>query len=399
MKAANSHAAMSHSGPPTGRLAISVGLLGVVAMAPVSAQGTTARVVDGVRIVENPARRTASTTFALASRPSLDLGGLKTNPDHEFKANGGYLLSVQLSGGRHAVIDETRIHFFDPTGTHTGLTGRKGGGPGEFQQITGICRTRGDTLVVNDPTNGRVTVVDANGRIVRSLSVGHAELPWGGGCFEDGTFVVVVSAPSMGTDRYVQVVRRRLDGKIVNTIGPFWSSTSNRFLASSASVVAQGTKLFVSDPRVNEVKVYSTDGKLTARIRTADPIEQLTAAEKKALTPAFFARSTNSAANKAFNADQERVAARPSHWPSNGGISVDPGGRLWVTGFRKSRTDPYVYTGFDAEGRMLGNFSFPAATGPGDRLVVAFTATGVLVRSQDDDGAEHLMAFPLVAAR
>ncbi|MEO5826820.1 MAG: hypothetical protein ABIR59_13095 [Gemmatimonadales bacterium] len=367
----------------------------ITVYAPVlPAQGASARVGSGVRTVDNPARRESPIAFTLAPTPSHDLGGLKSNPEDEFTANGGYLVGVGLSDGRHAVIDETRIRFFSARGKQVGVTGRKGNGPGEFQQITSICRTRGDTLVVNDPANGRVTVLNATGRVVRSIAVGHVDLPWGGGCFDDGTFVLVTNAPSVGGDSFMRLVRRRLDGSIINTIGPLWLSTFDRFLPSFATVVAQGTKLFVSDTRVSEVYVYTASGVLTTVIRTADPIEKLTAAEQRALTPTFFSRPTNSAASKAILAEQNRLAKKPSRWPSYASIAVDPAGRLWVTSFRKSGTEPYTYTGFSPSGKMLGRFVLPAAT-----PAVAFTADGVMLHRQDNDGAEHLVTYKLLARR
>lgn len=228
-------------------------ILVVGSVGRVAAQGPGGRLVDGVRIVDNVARRSAPIAFTLAAKPTLDLGGLKASPDDEISPNGGYLNGVRLSDGRWAVIDESRIRFFNSAGRQLAVVGRKGGGPGEFQQITGICRTRGDTLVVNDAINGRVTIVAPNARIVRSAAVGSADLPWGGGCFDDGTFVLVTAAPSVGGDRYMQLVRRRLDGKTTQTLGPFWQSTPDRFLPSFSTVVLQGNRLYISDPRVHEV--------------------------------------------------------------------------------------------------------------------------------------------------
>jgi len=369
-------------------------ILVVGAVGGVAAQGPGGRLVDGVQIVDNIARRSAPIAFTLSAKPNLDLGGLKASPDDEFSPNGGYLNGVRLSDGRWAVIDESRIRFFNPAGRQLAVVGRKGGGPSEFQQITGICRTRGDTLVVNDPINGRVTVVAPNARIVRSVAVGRADLLWGGGCFVDGTFVLVTAAPSVGGDRYMQLVRRRLDGKTTQTLGPFWQSTPDRFLPSFSTVVAQGTKLYLSDPRVNEVRVYTAEGTLTHRIRSADPIEELTSAEKMALTPAASPRAGNSAANKAYNADQDRLAPRPPLWPTTASIAVDPTGRLWVESFRKRRTEPHIYTAFDTAGKLLGRLILPA-----DSPAIAFTAGGVLLWRTDKDGADHLVMSQLVTPR
>ena len=373
--------------------------VGVTCPGVLSSQSQRVRETDGVRVVENTSRRTAPMAFQLATNPTFDLGGLKSNIDDEFTANGGYLRSVRLSDGGFAVIDETRIRFYNPAGKQVKVTGRRGGGPGEFEQITGICRTRGDTLVVNDPSNGRVTIVDRKGAVVREVPVGHVDLPWGGGCFDDGTFVVVQSISTDGKSRSLELIRRRLDGRVLGRLGPFWSSSANVFISSVATAVASGSRLYLGDPRKSEVKVYNPQGKLTTIIRTDDPIERVSSAEQSAMKPQISVRRGSDAASAAVATERLRMAPKPMEWPSYGRIAVDPAGRLWVQDYRKTRFDPFVYTGFDRDGHMLGKFSLPAPTKAEDPMVVAFTENGVIVRRKDNDGAVHLTTYALIPVR
>ncbi len=377
-------------------------LCGVGAASPwvLLAQSPRVREIDGVRTVENASRRTAPVAFRLAANPTIDFGGLKNNIEDEFTANGGYLRSIRLSDGGYAVIDETRIRFYDMAGRQFKVTGRKGGGPGEFGQITGICRARGDTLVVHDPSNGRVTIVDRKGAVVREFPVGHMELPWFGGCFDDGTFVVVQSMPAFdGKSGSMKLIRHRLDGRIVGTLGPFWSSSHNAFITTIATVVASGTRLYLGDPRTSEVKVFNPQGTLIAIIRTDDPIERIAAADRSTMKPQSWVRMGSDAASAAVAAERTRMASKPTDWPSYGTIAVDPAGRLWVQDYHKTRFDPYVYTGFDRDGHMLGKFTVPAPTKAEDPMVVAFTENGVMVRRKDNDGAVHLTTYALVSVR
>ena len=376
-------------------------LLGIGAASPsgLPAQSPRVKEIDGVRIVETSSRRTASVAFRLAATPTIDFGGLKRNIEDEFTANGGYLRSVRLSDGGHAIIDETRIRFYDKSGKQFKVTGRKGGGPGEFSQIAGICRTRGDTLVVNDPSNGRATIVDRKGTVIRELPVGRVDLPWFGGCFDDGTFVVTQSIPTFdGKSGSMKVVRHRLDGGIVGTLGPFWSSSHNRFITDNASVVVSGSRLYLGDPRKSEVKVYNPQGKLISIIRTDDPIETISAADRSGMKPLMWARMGSDAASAAIADEKARMAPKPTDWPSYGRIAVDPAGRLWIEDYHRSQFDPYVYTGFDRDGRLLGKFVLPAPKKAEDPWIVAFTEGGVMVRRQDDDGAVHLTTYALVPA-
>jgi hypothetical protein len=123
----------------------------------------------GIRIVENPSRRTAPVAFRLG-QVAFDVGGLDTNQDNEFNPRQGQMRAAVMSSGHFAVTDVNRIHIFDETGKRLRIVGRSGRGPEEFGNIVSICRARGDTLVVGDSPNGRVAILDSAGRFVRTIS-------------------------------------------------------------------------------------------------------------------------------------------------------------------------------------------------------------------------------------
>jgi hypothetical protein len=56
-----------------------------------------------------------------------------------------------------------RLHLFDPEGRFLRTIGREGSGPGEFRNLVGIAWV-GDTLAAMDPGNGRVQLLDPQGR-------------------------------------------------------------------------------------------------------------------------------------------------------------------------------------------------------------------------------------------
>src|SRR6185503_18847722 len=96
-----------------------------------TAQTPRSRDGEGVRIVENGSRLTAPIAFRLGDRPSFDVGGLQQDPADEFDTHNYYLHGVRLSDGRVAVLDKSRVHFFDATGKRLKIVGRAGEGPGE----------------------------------------------------------------------------------------------------------------------------------------------------------------------------------------------------------------------------------------------------------------------------
>lgn len=360
-----------------------------------AAQLPRARDSAGVHIMETAARATAPIAFRLGDKPLLDIGGLRDNPDDELDPHGGYLNLVRLSDGGSVVNDNVKLRFYDPSGKQVQVAGRRGQGPGEFRQIASICRTHGDTIVVSDPGNARVTVFDKLGNIVRQIPVGRFELPMDG-CLDDGTWIIAQPGTSPSTRK---LVRYRLDGRVAAELGEVWGGTFSIFMVLSPTFVANGSSIYLGDSRASEVKISDANGRLTAIIRTNDPIQPTTSAERDAMQPAFYPAPGSDPEVLARAAERLRTTPRPTEWPSYQRIAVDPDGRLWIEDYPKTFKEPSVWTGFDRTGRMLGKVSIPATTKPGDARLVNFARGGVLVRRWDDDGAQHLTIYPLVPVK
>src|SRR4029079_7793651 len=83
--------------------------------------------------------------------------------------------------------------FFDAKGKRLGILGARGGGPEDFQYIMGICRTRGDTIVVHDSHNSRNAVISPARKVVGTFpSVSNGRITFSS-CFDDGTVVLANS--------------------------------------------------------------------------------------------------------------------------------------------------------------------------------------------------------------
>jgi hypothetical protein len=63
------------------------------------------------------------------------------------------------------------VRVFDAQGRHLKTVGRKGSGPGEFQNANGIARAPNGTLWLNDPANARFTALDGDGGYQSSFTV------------------------------------------------------------------------------------------------------------------------------------------------------------------------------------------------------------------------------------
>ncbi len=352
----------------------------------------------GIRIVLVPPRAAHPMTWELDSVPVADFGGLEADPDLELDASRGTRFAARLSNGTYAILDGTRVRIHAATGATIVMTGRRGGGPGEFQELASLCVTRGDTIVVNDPVNGRVTILDQSGRIVGGIPVGSVEVPWYGGCLNDGTFIETHRTPMMDDALGLLLVRRSVDGAQIDTLGRFWSSTPSLFLSIAASVTAVAHHIFYGDPRTGEIRVLDSNGVLERIIRFTDPPEMISRASQAAMQPRFFGKRTNAPESKRRMADQARQSAKPTKWPMFNRVAADQAGRIWVEEYRKSPTAPYLYTAINLDGDILGRLIVPAPTAIGDPLLIGFAEEGIVVLRQDDDGATHITIHRLMVA-
>ncbi len=361
------------------------------------AQTPVVRDSAGIRIVENRARASAPVQFTLATTARLDVGGLEDDPDVEFNPNQGYLRSAWLSNGGLAVIDEVRIHVFDPRGKRQAIVGRKGKGPEEFTYITSICRTRGDTLVANDNNSRRMAVLTGRGAAVRTFPHDTLGAPPFSGCLDDGTIVLAKNlSRAAGEPATLRLTRVRLDGTIVNRIGEFDAGTFDMVAQSAPTVVAAGQRLFWGDPRTSEIRVFSVTGKLLSIMRSADVGAAITGSEVEQRFRSTIPRNTPEA-EITKRLDRMRSLPHASHWPTYREIQVDPAGQLWVQDYSKTYPSPDGWTLFDAQGVLVGRLVIPApAEGKRPMQVIAFGINEVLVRRSDEDEGAHLTVYPLV---
>src|SRR5688572_20379503 len=67
-------------------------------------------------------------------------------------------------------VNDGQIRRYDARGRFTGLIGRKGGGPGEYQHVGGMTVDASGLLVVFDPGSRRVTHFGPDGKVRREMT-------------------------------------------------------------------------------------------------------------------------------------------------------------------------------------------------------------------------------------
>ena len=370
----------------------------VVFATALQAQVPTVRDSAGIRIVMNPALSAAKELFVLQREPSYHVGGLEDDPVKELKSNQGFLRGVFLSDGSLVVTDEWRLQFFDRQAKRVAIVGAQGGGPADFKYIVGICRTRGDTIVVHDTQNARNVIVAPSRKVVSSFP----SKPDGGltasSCFDDGTVVLTNSTYDRATGTTLRrYVRARLDGTVTN---PLLSPPPARFdivTATGEGVATGGQRFYYTAPGSSEITAYNTAGRPVLIIRHATVPEKIADAEALGRM-AYVLPRDGSKPTEAYIAEARAEAFKswkarphPEYWPAHGQIHLDGNGQLWVKQYVRTREAPNVWVAFAPDGRMIGKVVLPS----GRVEVIGFGKASVLMRTYDEDGATHLVSHAI----
>jgi hypothetical protein len=353
-------------------------------------QDARTRDSSGVTIVENPARKDAPVRFRLGDKPLMEVGGVEPNRSEEFEHNQGYLRGVRLSTGGLAVIDVSRVHYFDPNGKRTRIVGR-GQGPQEFEYITAICRTRGDTLILSD--RQFLSVLNPRGDIVLTIPRGEFGSAPFSFCLDDGSFVLEQTVE--GNARQTRVTRLRTDGSTVNTVGSFPRPTLDMVTMAWTTVVAAGNEVYYGHPFTGDISVYNALGELRRIVRTADRGDSITVEEAEQRMDQTIPLNVLGADRKER---MDRMRSRPyaKNWPVFSRIEVATDGTIWVQDFRKTSETPDAWTAIDSTGRVIGRLVFPARD-PAIRFdLQSFGADYVTLRRFNADKTSSLAVVPLV---
>lgn len=96
----------------------------------------------------------------------------------------GQISTVQPTSRGHILVGDItakKFHVFDRNGIRIGEIGKEGSGPGEFQQMGSSIMTSGDTLMVMDWSNARITAFTQEnpGRWVRNYDIPVTRTPGG----------------------------------------------------------------------------------------------------------------------------------------------------------------------------------------------------------------------------
>jgi len=242
----------------------------------------------------------------------------------------------------------------------------------------------GDSLFISDIALSRITVFDVpraavstivsaprgapsrmivSGRLARGpwlvvslprpFSEQHAEGP-----FRDSTVLGFWSGDTTAVRIIGQFPNFAYFGYNPSRFGAGASAGIDR-LTPISSFIAVGDRLWVGDPRNDDVLVYDTSVTHPARIRVPLP--------HAPFSPAAVHRARDRALATAKRAlDSARtmamfdLATRPRNAPAFSRLLPGANGGVWIEAYRATRDEGTEYVGIDATGRVTGRFRGPA---------------------------------------
>lgn len=363
-----------------------------------------------------------------------------------FPESFGFLQSVrELPDGRVLVADPLGglLTALDPaTGAMTDV-GREGGGPGEWRQPDAVYPLPGDSTLLVDLGNARLSVLDPAGAFVDSYpmalpAAGEAEAPGPGGLeilqprATDGQGRIYYQArrgvragpggraPATPDSMEVRRWDRGDDppGRVAGLRPPALATTSSgsggtmQVRARPVPLAPQDDWAVAEDGRVALVRAepyrvewLHPDGRLVSgpeiqyrpvRVRDAEKerwLEGLGGGLAVTMSVQNGSVSTQFRRGGAPLPGMDRGDADDYEWPATlpafraGGARVDPNGRLWVERYGPVG-DPTEYDVFDRRGRRIAGIRLPAG-----RRIIGFGRGAVYAVHVDELGLNWLEVY------
>jgi hypothetical protein len=167
-----------------------------------SAPRHTVRDSGSIVIVENRAPA-SEVVWRIADRPETRIGD-GAGPAYELFRVAG---ATRLDDGTVIIANSgtSEIRWYDADGRHLRTAGRSGDGPGEFRLLSRMFRVPGDSLMVVDAMQRRLSVFDAHGTLARSQLL--AEILTVSGRFTDGSLLLVPGGMVLGDQGPIRTER------------------------------------------------------------------------------------------------------------------------------------------------------------------------------------------------
>jgi hypothetical protein len=368
----------------------------------------------GIAIGDNPDVGSAR-EVVLDSLPVLTIGGSGKGPDYDF---GEVRAAVRMGSGQIAVADgkSSVIRFYDSTGTFLRQVGRKGQGPGEFQEIGLLWSAPGDSLLVYDLVSRRLSTFDPAGNFAHQVDLAKQGFLQPMGRLNDGVILAIgfvfnpetFAAAGSATRPAQPVLLIPADSTPPDTLGPFpgiemyavnvefggrtFPNPMTVQFGHSTTVAGRGDRIYVGDNARYEIAVYSLDRKLVRLIRATAP-------EVPVTQPMREAQQARNLEQMAANAERIpaplrdqvegwiKTARYAERLPPYQQIRLDHDGNLWVQHFGMP-DEPQHHTVFDSTGAVRARLVLPAKL-----QLLELGSDYILASGEDADGLPYVRLY------
>lgn len=323
--------------------------------------------------------RSEATMLTLADVPSARVGNAPASVADEFDARNGFLSAVAMADGGLIVLDGVRVTRFDASGAQQWSVGAKGRGPGEFASVVSACTIPGDTLVVFDMSERRLSVVAPEGRLVKAEEMSAFGFMQNAACLVDGTVMFLAPTARTAEGSVSAVVRT------VNTDFALVDSVTTLPLTSGtqvASILSSGSTIWSADPVRRELQVWGLNGKVQQAFSLSEPDITLSASD------ASRAQAVVPAAGSDLSAPPA-----PTQAPYFTEAQVDAAGRLWLRSFNTDAEAPAEWVGITTDGALIGRFTVPDASAQ----LSAITREGIWLLRRDGTEPASFDFYPFSA--
>lgn len=328
----------------------------------------------------------------VSSEPNLSIGTFQGDSLYQlFEVQG----AVRLGDGRIALANagSGEIRIYSPEGRFLASHGRKGEGPGEFQQPVLVGVLGQDSLVVADQALRRISLVTPEAGFLHASRISDEV---GGGAFPRGMFangVVVLGGgffwSSEGGAEMTSGFRRQetsywaagLDGELFTDYGQFpgaefFMEVQNQpggGVSMRARLIPFGKyamaaigpqQLYFGAGDTWEVRGFDENGTLKRIYRLSRVPTPVGSGDLNAVIEKEVAEAEDPSEVPEIRAGYENMPV-PDFMPAFSAIQTDYRGFLWIERYRLPGDDAPVFDILDSQGQLVGWASIP----PGSELL------------------------------
>ena len=323
----------------------------------------------------SPAAVMGQQIWRVADRPTLTIGSRDAEGPELFGSVGG---AFRLGSGNIVAADRKNLElrYFSPTGKHLKTSGRKGGGPGEFQHLSMFLGCAGDSVFVYDVALQRMSVFGPDGIYVRAIRVldwsSNGYPPYDISCGRTGTFALVnrsdrSAEPPKGEGPLRHDVEITLIGRNDSSVslGKFPASemyfrapaAGPRHLGKRTTVAVGSSTAYVGTGDKYEVAEFSLRGERVGAIRESRAPIPVTSGHVAAYVTEYISRNPGRSEGSVRQYFGE--LEWPKEFPANGRLMVDRSDNLWIEEFPIPGKDIREWIVYARSGTQIAVITLP----------------------------------------